>query len=63
VYERRHTLTAPVNRVALVLAASDGLGRASVGVLALVAFLASEDAGYITGQSILVDGGMVRALP
>lgn len=25
----------------------------------LVAFLASEDAGYITGQSILTDGGMV----
>ena len=30
---------------------------------ALVAFLCSERAGYITGQSILVDGGMVSALP
>ncbi len=30
---------------------------------ALLAFLASEEAGYITGQSILVDGGLTASLP
>lgn len=30
---------------------------------AAVAFLASEEAGYITGQSLLVDGGLVPTIP
>ena len=29
---------------------------------ALVAFLCSEQAGYITGTSVLIDGGLTRAL-
>lgn len=29
----------------------------------VVAFLASKDAGYVTGQTILIDGGMVASLP
>jgi 3-oxoacyl-[acyl-carrier protein] reductase len=32
-------------------------------IAALVAFLASQESGYITGQTFLVDGGLVSALP
>jgi NAD(P)-dependent dehydrogenase (short-subunit alcohol dehydrogenase family) len=31
-------------------------------VAATIAFLASEGAGYITGQSIRIDGGLMRSV-
>jgi NAD(P)-dependent dehydrogenase (short-subunit alcohol dehydrogenase family) len=31
-------------------------------IAATIAFLASEGAGYITGQNIRVDGGLARAV-
>ena len=42
------------------MARSIPLGRLETpeDVAGVVAFLASPDAGYITGQSIVVDGGM-----
>jgi NAD(P)-dependent dehydrogenase (short-subunit alcohol dehydrogenase family) len=37
-----------------------GRGGAPTDVASAVAFLASDDAAYITGQALAVDGGLLR---
>ena len=32
-------------------------------IAATVAFLCSDEAGFITGETIVVDGGMTRRMP
>ena len=52
-------------QVALVTGANTGLGQgiavalaqAGADIAAAVGFLCSEEAGFITGQNILLDGG------
>jgi hypothetical protein len=41
------------------------MGRAGTGedVAGLVTFLASDDAAYITGQTVNVDGGLILSCP
>ena len=53
----------PVDVRDRVLATSRRIGRrrAIGGVAAAVAFLASEQAGYITGQTLSVSGGLTMA--
>jgi NAD(P)-dependent dehydrogenase (short-subunit alcohol dehydrogenase family) len=49
------------DKIAVVIASSSGIGRPDE-FGSLVAFLASERAGYINGETILIDGGAYRGL-
>ncbi|MGH7858808.1 MAG: SDR family oxidoreductase, partial [Candidatus Binatia bacterium] len=53
--------TYPVDAEALA-AIPAGRAGGTVEVAKAVAFLASNEASYINGQSLLVDGGLVRAV-
>jgi 3-oxoacyl-[acyl-carrier protein] reductase len=61
---RAEALEVPVEEVREQVEAQIPLGRYGVPeeLARVAAFLASPANGYVTGQAILVDGGMVRAL-
>lgn len=48
------------DRVAVVTGAKQGMGKPEEVSVAVV-FLASEEAGYITGTTLCVDGGWLAA--
>lgn len=62
---RAEALNMPYDEVRKRAEAAIPVGRygRSEELGALVAFLCSDIAGYITGQSIIVDGGLLSALP
>jgi NAD(P)-dependent dehydrogenase (short-subunit alcohol dehydrogenase family) len=43
--------------LALVTGATSGIGRAAAEVAEVIVFLASPEAGYITGAVLAADGG------
>lgn len=57
--------TVPTDEEAAVYARQVVAGRlgTSEDVARAVAFLASDDASYVTGQDLLVDGGLVASIP
>ncbi|MCY4086308.1 MAG: glucose 1-dehydrogenase [Actinomycetia bacterium] len=56
----RESRTAEEVKAAAVAEVPMGRSASPEEIAAAVSFLASDDAGYITGESLLIDGGLVR---
>jgi NAD(P)-dependent dehydrogenase (short-subunit alcohol dehydrogenase family) len=50
------------DKVAVITGAAGGIGAATARLM-VVAFLASDEARYVTGQNWIADGGTVSHVP